>query len=235
LQRAGKQTILSLSLAVLLWGGMAVTSSLPSHASASSASTLAGRLESVLERTSPNVDKIVDRYVRSHMFDDDAYDPIESLYREAFHDATTGQHPGALAEITGSVLGGTAAGAADKSKKLMSAPTSEGFATWLTSTIQKLVQKGWSESSAILLLAGVFVIAGPSLFLFVGMIIGGISKRNIQSVMKKRYGDTYTVDATIRTEESVEAPDDEDDDDGDDDEDEDDDDKDEDDDDEDDE
>jgi hypothetical protein len=188
---------------------MAVTATLPSHAS-STASTLAGRLESVLERTSPNVDKIVDKYVRSHMFDDDAYDPIESLYREAFQDATTGQYPGALAEITGSVLGGTAAtaGGADKAKKLLSAPTSEGFATWLTSTIQKLVQKGWSESSAILLLAGIFVIAGPSIFLFVGMIIGGISKRNIRSVMKKRYGDTYTVDATIRTEESVEAPDD---------------------------
>jgi hypothetical protein len=194
-------------LAALLWGGTAVTSTLPSHAT-TAASTLAGRLETVLERTSPNVDKIVDKYVRSHMFDDDAYDPIESLYREAFHDATTGQHPGALAEITASVLGGTAAGGAEKSKKLLSAPTSEGFATWLTSTIQKLVQKGWSESSAILLLAGIFVIAGPSLFLFVGMIIGGISKRNIRSVMKKRYGDTYTVDATIRTEESVEAPDD---------------------------
>jgi hypothetical protein len=154
------------------------------------------------------------------MFDDDAYDPVESLYREAYHDATVGQHPRALAEVTGSALGSGGFGIADasadaagKGMRLRSPITSEGFATWLTSTVQKLTQRGMSETGAIVLLAGVFVIAGPSIFLFVGMIIGGISKRNIRSVMKKRYGDTYTVDATIRTDDEVKAPDDDDEDD----------------------
>jgi hypothetical protein len=214
--------MLTFSLAVLLWGGLSLAFAPRSHASSSSSSASSlfptRPLESVLERTSPSLDTIVDRYVKRHMFDDDKYDPIESLYREAYHDATVGEHPRALAEITGSVLGsGAGTDAAAKGKRLL---TNEGFATWLTSTVQKLTQRGgMSESSAILLLAGIFVIAGPSLFLFVGMIIGGISKRNIRSVMKKRYGDTYTVDATIRTEEEVKAPDDEEEDEEDDDED----------------
>jgi hypothetical protein len=174
-------------------------------------------MEFLLERTSPSLDSMVDRYVKNHMFDDDLYDPVESLYREAFQDATVGQHPRALAEITGSVLGSSGVGGigaeSTKGRKLL---TNEGFATWLTSTVQKLTQQGgMSESAAILLLAGIFVIAGPSLFLFVGMIIGGISKRNIRNVMKKRYGDTYTVDATIKTEDEVRAPDDDEDDDDD--------------------
>ena len=62
------------------------------------------------------------------------------------------------------------------------------------------------------MIAASFVVAGPSAFLFVGMVIGGASKRNMNKVMKKRYGDSYTVDATIRTEEDVEAPDDDEDD-----------------------
>jgi hypothetical protein len=49
------------------------------------------------------------------------------------------------------------------------------------------------------------------------MVIGGMSKRNVNNTMKKRYGDTYTVDATIKPEDDVEAPDDDDDDDEDDD------------------
>jgi hypothetical protein len=60
--------------------------------------------------------------------------------------------------------------------------------------------------------------------LFGMMMIGGVSKRNMNKVMKQRYGDTYTVDATIKPEEDVEAPDDEDDDEDDDDDDNDDDD-----------
>jgi len=54
-------------------------------------------------------------------------------------------------------------------------------------------------------------VSGPSLFLVGGMVIGGFSKRSINKVMKDRYGDTYTVDATVKEPEDVEAPDDDDD------------------------
>ena len=74
-----------------------------------------------------------------------------------------------------------------------------------------------SESTAILLLAGTFVFAGPVLFATVGMMVGNQSKRQINSVMKQRYGDTYTVDATIKPDEDVELPDEDEDDDEDDD------------------
>jgi hypothetical protein len=51
------------------------------------------------------------------------------------------------------------------------------------------------------------------------MMIGAQNKRSINRLMKKPYGETYTVDATIKVEEDVEVPDDDediDDDDGDD-------------------
>lgn len=200
-----RRSLLSVALVAMLWGGLALQTTAPSHASTTTtaqAASTTSPIELVLQRTSPSLDRMVDRYVKSYMFADDSYDPVESIYREAYEDATVGQHPSALAEIKRQVLG--------DSKKVV-APTSEGFASWLTSTTKKLQQRGMSESAAILVLASVFVIAGPSLFLFTGMIIGGISKRNIRRLMKKRYGDTYTVDATIKKEEVIEAPEDEDD------------------------
>lgn len=149
---------------------------------------------------------MIDRYVKDNLFNDDQYDPIESIYREAFDDATKGTYPQALRKVAAEVLG----------EDPTARPRDMGVGSWLTSTIAALKKRGLSESSAILVLASIFVVAGPSVFLFVGMIVGGISKRNIRNVMKKRYGDTYTTDATIKTEEEVEAPDDSEDDDDDD-------------------
>eukprot|EP00977_Amphora_coffeiformis_P022752 scaffold11454_cov168-Amphora_coffeaeformis.AAC.2 len=169
--------------------------------------------ERILSATSPSLDKIVDRYVKNHMFEDDTYDPVESLYREAYQDATQGSYPRALKEVTASVLG------QESSKGMIEKSDGNAFGSLLTSALGMLKKRGLSEGAAIAVVAASFVVAGPFAFLVGGMVIGGASKRNMNKVMKKRYGDTYTVDATIKTEEDVEAPDDDDDDDEDDDED----------------
>ena len=176
------------------------------HAPPAHASTVASPQQPVQERllsaTSPSLDKIVDRYVEKYMFDDDKYDPVESLYREAYNDATQGTYPRALKEVTASVLG------QESSKAVVENSGGNAFGTLLTSALGMLQKRGLPESVAIAVIAASFVVAGPFAFLVVGMVIGGASKRNMNKVMKKRYGDTYTVDATIRTEEDVEAPDD---------------------------
>jgi hypothetical protein len=165
-------------------------------------------VERIMSATSLSLDKIVDGYIQEHMFDDDTFDPVESAHREAFADATVGSYPQALRDVTARVLG-------QESKSLTSTESGEGtgIGSLLTSAVGALQKRGLSESTAIFVLASMFVVAGPCSFLFTGMIIGGMSKRSINRTMKQRYGDTYTVDATMKPEESVEAPDDEEDDD----------------------
>ena len=182
---------------------------LPAHASEATMATTPGTIVNRKTSSSSYLSRVVQEYVLDHMFDDDTYDPIESNYREAHDDATRGRYPQALREITASVLGKT-----DETSDALSAQDKKGsaFGSLLTSSIAALQKKGLSESAAIVVLASLFVIAGPVTFLFVGMIFGGISKRNMNRVMKKRYGETYTVDATIKKEEDVEAPDDDEDD-----------------------
>jgi hypothetical protein len=134
---------------------------------------------------SKSLDDIVDKYVQNHMFDDDAYDPVESTYREAFEDNVVGTHPKALRDVRSSVLGSKGI-KVEKEK-------SGGVVEFLSGTIRFIRNKtGFSETGAILLIAAAFVIAGPVGFTFGGMMAGGMSKRNMNKLMKKRYGDTYT-------------------------------------------
>lgn len=194
--------------AAIIWAASSNLNIQPCHASTMAPSDAIQ--ERILSATSPSLDKIVDRYVKKYMFDDDSYDPVESLYREAYQDATQGTYPRALKEVTSSILG------QESGKGLVGMSEKSGeniFGSILSSALGLLQKRGLSEGAAITALAVSFVVAGPFAFLFGGMIIGGMSKRNMNKVMKKRYGDSYSVDATIRTEEEVEAPEDEDDDD----------------------
>jgi hypothetical protein len=171
------------------------------------------------------------------MFDDDVYDPVESTYREAIGDQMQGTHPKAISEITSSILGQDGYKADRKA-------SASGIGGFLLGGINFLQRRGLSESTAILLLAGSFVVAGPAAFVTVGMIVGNNSKRQLNNTLKKRYGDTYTwvqfvgdpyqtcvyisnfslssphdsVDATVKPDDDVELPDEDDDDDEDDDE-----------------
>ena len=138
-----------------------------------------------------SLERMVDSYVEEVMFDDDAYDPVESVYREAVEDAVRGSHPRALGDVASSVFGRDGAravrgeGAGGKSSK--------GFGGAMLSSVQFLQRRaGLTETAAILVLSGTFVVAGPMAFLLVSMMVGAQSKRQMNSVMKKRYGDTYT-------------------------------------------
>lgn len=209
----------------------------------SSTTTQLSWMDNMLQKTSPSIDTLIDRYVQRYMFDDDTnnIDPIESLFREVNDDIKTGgKYPKAIQDIADSILypqstvSSVPTSAAitkgnlllSKVRNMFTNIKSMNIGTILISTISILQNKfGLSETVSIMILASVFVIAGPSIFLFMGMIIGGISKRNMNQLMKKRYGDTYTVDATIKQEEpEVTAPSDDDDEDDEDDNDDDDDD-----------
>jgi hypothetical protein len=177
-------------------------------------------MERVTQAISPSLDTMVHRYVKSHMFDDDVYDPVESIYREANDDAVVGKYPSALREIASSALGKADGGGGGMARNGDRGEDTAGasIAAALTGAIAALEKRtGLSQQAAILVLAGTAVVAAPMMGLFGMMMIGGVSKRNMNKVMKQRYGDTYTVDATSKPEEDVEAPDDEDDDDDDDD------------------
>jgi len=213
LARRLKRSIRFFCASVLFWFGVAGMSSTPSVASSADVAPAPQPSAPI----SSSLDKIVDRYVQNHMFDDDVYDPIESTYREAMNDNSKGSHPRKISEITAEVLGQDVVKAERKA-------SASGIGGLLLNAVNFLQKRGLSETTAVLLLAGTFVVVGPGAFLVVGMMVGSQSKRQINSVMKKRYGDTYTVDATIKTEEDVELPDDEDDEEDEDDEDDDDDD-----------
>ena len=86
------------------------------------------------------------------MFDDDVYDPLESAYREAYHDSTVGQYPKALKEITTSILG----------KEKINQDHNIAVATMLhlSSGLQRI---GLSEGTALAVLAGGTILGVPLL------------------------------------------------------------------------
>lgn len=181
---AGKfrRSFVILAASMLVWFGAAGINSAPAHASTAEISVPESSTGSAV--TSP-LEQIVDRYVKDHMFDDDVYEPVESIYREAINDKVKGTHLKALSEITSSVLG-------QDGMKVEKTSSSSGVGEWLMGAIAFLQRKGFSESTAIILLTGTLVVAGPTIFLLGTMMVASQSKRNIQGVMKKRYGDTYS-------------------------------------------
>jgi hypothetical protein len=181
-----RRSVALLCTVALLWLGAAGVTTAPSHASSAVSS-----IQSIASKISPlqsaTLDQIVDHYVKDHMFDDDVYDPVESSYREAVDDNTKGTYPKALSEVTAGVLGTDVVKAEKKDASVT------GVAAVLSSSV-KFMQKtaGLSEQTAVVVLAASFVILGPVGVVMGGMVIAGISKRNLRKTFKERYGDTYT-------------------------------------------
>jgi len=200
-----RRSLLMMSAVVLFWFGVAGIHTQASHGSSSSATT------SSVSRNifSSSLDQIADTYVKSHMFDDDVYDPVESLYREAMDDRLKGSYPKDLKETTSSVLGQNVIKADKKA-------SGTGFSGVLMKSVGFLRKQGLSEMQAIAIVTSFFVIGGPAVFFGVLMQIATQNKRSMNRMMKNRYGETYTVDASEKIEEDVDAPDDDDDDDDDD-------------------
>jgi hypothetical protein len=209
-----KRSFLFVCTSFLLCFGTLGVSGAQASAPSMSTSTVA-TMQVSRNRFSTPINQIVDNYVKDHMFDDDLYDPVESIYREAMDDRIHGTYPKAIKGVTLSVLGKDVI----KAERSASGTT---IGTTLVKMADFLRQKGFSETQAIFMLAGSLVIGTPTIFFVLLLIVGEENKRSINRLMKKRYGETYTVDATIKVEEDVEAPDDNEDDDEDDEEDEDD-------------
>ena len=184
----------------LIWLGVAGITTPPSHASSEAAAaaplttTIASKQTIIGSSSSgglfsKSLDSMVDGYVKEHMFGDDVYDPVESTYREAIDDSNSGAYPRALSEIASTVMG--QGGVKTTEATSVSSSTGGGIGGLLSTSVSFLTKRGMSESTAILVLATSFVIFGPAMFLWVGMIVGGASKRQMNKVFKSRYGETY--------------------------------------------
>jgi hypothetical protein len=197
-------SLLVLYASLIIWLGTAGIQTPPSHAASTAVAA-----NPVISRTrwSPSLDQIVQDYVQDRMFDDDVYDPVESIYRETIDDNIKGTHPKALKEITSTVLG------RDVVKAQTKASAGSAVANALNKVIAVLRNRGLSEAQAIALLTGSVFLGVPYLILNVVLALAYQNKHSITNVMKKRYGDAYTVDATIKEEDDVELPDEDDDDD----------------------
>ena len=154
----------------------------PSYAVSTAASP-----ESIVSRVIPkgaSLDKIVDRYVKDHMFDDDTYDPVESAYREAYEDVTTGKYPRTLNEVASSLLGSDATKSDKKS--------SENLVIFLLTNGSKGLQSlGLSATAANVVVYATTLVGAPSFIL-----LGILSYANMQRRMrirqnKRRYGEDY--------------------------------------------
>ena len=192
-----KWTITILAAALLRFATVGYSS--PAHATATATATTTPtttihRLWSK-PSISSSLDEMVDRYVKDHMFDDDVYDPVESAYRETYHDITYGNYPTKLKDVTASVLGKNSAALMAMDGRESSGDTAgnNNKVIAVLARASQLLTKtfGVSETLAQVVLA-VTVFAG-SFFSFVA-VFGGISfvlKQNLKRELKKRYGDDY--------------------------------------------
>ena len=201
-----RRSVLTLCAVLLFWFSAAGTHTPVSHGSSVSSSTARAGVVSRNNIFSSSLDQIVDGYVKGHMFDDDVYDPVESIYREAMDDRLKGTYPKDLKETTSSVLGQNVIKAEKKA-------SGTGFGGALMKTVNFLRRQGLSEMQAIALFTGTFVIGVPLLILGAIAYIAILNKSQVNKLMKQRYGEGYTVDASEKKEEDVDVPDDDDDDD----------------------
>lgn len=197
-----RRALALLCVSAMLWLASTTVHVQPAHATTTT--TTATIIQRILP-SATTIDTMMEQYVQDHMFDDDVYDPLESAYREAYHDSTVGQYPKALKEITTSILG----------KEKINQDHNIAVATMLhlSSGLQRI---GLSEGTALAVLAGGTILGVPLLSTVVATSYIAFNKRRLVGSMKKRYGDDYSVDAVIKTNEDVEAPSEEDDDDDDD-------------------
>jgi len=194
---------------MIFWFSAAGTHTPVSHGSSVSSSTTTAGVVSRNNIFSSSLDQIVDGYVKGHMFDDDAYDPVESIYKEAVDDRLKGTYPKDLRETTASVLGQKVIRAEKKGSRL-------GFGDVLMKTFTFLRKQGLSEMQAIVLMSGSLMIGGPTLLLGAFIAAAVQNRRSVTKELSERYGANYTVDASEKKEEDVDVPDDDDDDDDDD-------------------
>jgi len=147
------------------------------------------RLVSAEATVSPsnNLDKIIQKYVEDHMFDDEKFDPFESALREAHSDELTGENP--VKDIItkqGMVVEGRTKTVASKSflSKIKSIPggLTDAVVNWAEANT------GLDPKVVRLVVAVGTVTVLPVALLYATLSFGGIFRKGMMRGEVKRYG-----------------------------------------------
>ncbi|KAL9184634.1 hypothetical protein ACHAXT_012604 [Thalassiosira profunda] len=186
---------------------------LPAHAAstavATSKLTLAQKLNPFRTRSA---DEMIDAYVRDRLFADDAYDPVESAYREAYADAggsagkegvASGAYPTLLSETAASALG-QQKGVSIVASNAASSGT-EGKNDGITAVLIKasdFLQNKLRVSASVsyYILAGGGILSICVLPGMLGVLYQGLQRWQIDKSEMKMYGKISDMDATSKKE-----------------------------------
>uniref|UniRef100_A0A7R9VTL6 Uncharacterized protein n=1 Tax=Pseudictyota dubia TaxID=2749911 RepID=A0A7R9VTL6_9STRA len=156
------------------------------------------------------LDKMVENYVRKHMFNDDTFDPFESAYREAYYDQTSSPYPAIISETASDILG---------KKEVAAKADREGSAidkAWarLNTYADTLETKFGVNKQLSLSTMFIGIFCTPVIALFLGAIaFGDRQKDKSEQMALERYGyGLNDLSAAEQIDDDVEAPDDEEDD-----------------------
>lgn len=176
-------TIAFLVLGFLVRSPPAYASTSPSNSEQPSVTTHI--VEKLLKKTSPSVDQLIDRYVQKHMFMPDKYDPVESLYREVYDDATRGNYARQLNEITGLSQTGTQ-------------ECRNGFMNRFGDAIQAFSQRTRLPEQRVTTVVAVAGILGSACLIFLCFQFAlDWNRWSTQKALRTRYGNSWSVDATL--------------------------------------
>ena len=171
-----RRLVSRIALAVCFWLGAASIRTAPSQAASTTASPTIQDAEQ---------QRIIDQYIQEHIFDDDAYDPVESIYKEAMNDKRPSKtsHPKALQTISSEILG----------TKKSSATQTTDIAGKLMLFLQFLQRRfGISESTSIFVLLMVIIATVPTVGLMTLAAITNSNRRKIMKDLSDRYGNDYS-------------------------------------------
>ncbi|KAL7549626.1 hypothetical protein ACHAWF_012893 [Thalassiosira exigua] len=201
----------------------------PAHAASAAATTTSAR--SWTQRLNPfrtrSADEMIDAYVRERLFADDAYDPVESAYREAWADAGggggeggaassstegAGAYPSVLAEAAASASGSqrsaasllsSASSGAGGARGASSSVDGGGKGDGVTAVLIKasdFLQKRLrvSASMSYYILAAAGMVGICVLPGMIGVVYQGIQRLQIDKSEMNMYGKISDMDATSK-------------------------------------
>ncbi|KAL3802602.1 hypothetical protein ACHAWO_003630 [Cyclotella atomus] len=168
----------------------------PAHASTTitatktSTTSLLSKLNIFRPRTA---DELIDKYIQERLFIDDAFDPVESAYREAFSDYPSngreGVYPQLLAETAASALGRKDGSSLIISKSAASQSDAGGITGALIQASDFLQQKlKVSSSVSYYIIAAGLLLGGTVLPGIVGMSYQAFQRLQIDKSEMKMYG-----------------------------------------------
>jgi hypothetical protein len=187
-------TILVASFAILLSTSHLHNS--PAHASSTitatktSTASLLSKLNIFRPRTA---DELIDKYIQERLFIDDAFDPVESAYREAYSDYPSngreGVYPQLLGETAASALGRKDGSSLIISKSAASQSDAGGITGALIKASDFLQQKiKVSSSVSYYIIAAGLLLGGTVLPGILGMSYQAFQRLQIDKSEMKMYG-----------------------------------------------